>query len=162
MADADLPTMNEHGLLPPGVHGYSLQVIERVFAPLSSLQRRKLFRKLKDYLRDLWADIPEAEVIVDGSFVMPRVDGDLGPSDIDLIVIMPANWSTDAELQPSLYNLLSKKRVRRKYHIDAFAVAAGSDLETYWTDFFMQVRTKWCEALNLPSGVQKGIVKVLR
>lgn len=101
-------------------------------------------------------------MIVDGSFVMRSVDGDMGPSDIDLVVILPSSWVVGEELGAAEYNLLSKNRVRKRYHFHIFPAAAGSDAERKWTEYFMQVNTKWFDPLKLPAGLSKGIVKVLR
>jgi len=92
---------------------------------------------------------------------MPRVDGELGPSDIDLLVVMPSTWSNEAPVAPSEYNLLAHGKVRQRYHFDVFVVEAGSIEKKGWIEFFGQVRSKWYEPLNLPVGCEKGIVKVL-
>ena len=161
MAD-ELPTLNQYRLLNPGVHSFSLEAIERMFAPLGSPRRRTLFATLKEYLAELWALQPNAEVILDGSFVMSDVDGELGPSDIDLLVIMPPTWSEEASIAPSEYNLLAHAKVRERYHFDVFVAEAGSVEEKGWIEFFGQVRNEWCEPLNLPVGCQKGIVRIMR
>ncbi len=80
MPEAGLPPLNEFGHLPPGIHDSTLEQVGAAFAPYSSPQRRKLYQRLCEYVAELRRLGPDWEVIIDGSFVMPRVDGDLGPA----------------------------------------------------------------------------------
>lgn len=155
-----LPPFNEYGLLSPGIHDATLQEIEERFVPAHSAQRRKLFADLREFVESLWKTNGAILVIINGSFVMPQVDGELGPSDIDLMLVLPANWNFDAVLRPHDYNLLSKFRVRKRRHFHLFVVAAGSDDEQRSIDFFSQVNPKWWPVLGLPPELHKGIVKV--
>ncbi len=55
-------------------------------------------------------------------------------------------------MNPSDYNALSKKRVRRRHGFDAFVATEGSDLLATYLDFFAQ--------RNDNSGRRKGLLKV--
>jgi hypothetical protein len=154
---SELPARTVHALLPPGIHACSLETLRREFGGFQRSDRRPgLFKKLAEYVREVlkqgWS------VIVDGSFVMYGVDE---PEDIDLIVVLPADWDLTAEVRSVEYNLLSRKRVRKTFGFDVFAVRAGSPEEAQWTEFFMQVGTKWTAAGVIPPGTQKGIVRVI-
>lgn len=75
-------------------------------------------------------------VIVDGSFVTRKHD----PGDIDLVLVLPSNHDLGADLPPIAYNVLSRRRVRRRYGFDIlFALEEAPEYRQY-TDFFQQVR----------------------
>ncbi len=98
-----------------------------------------------------------ATLIVDGSFIMARIDE---PDDIDLILILPVEWDFDAELRPFEYNVTSKKRVRRRYGFDVKSVRLNSPEMGYWVEFFSNVNAKWCERFGIPAGTKKGLVRI--
>src|SRR5262249_35341387 len=100
----------------------------------------------------------DATVILNGSFVMECVDT---PSDIDLVLVLPPGWNMNAELKPFEYNLVSRKRVRREYRIDAFAVRAGSQEEQQWLRYFQQLNPKWNQKLRVPLETKKGLIKIV-
>jgi hypothetical protein len=75
------------------------------------------------------------EVIIDGSFIMPKVDS---PGDIDIVVVMPANWHKQIELKPFQYNLISKRMVKTEYGFDVLAHPADSRAASAAIDYFTQ------------------------
>src|SRR5690349_17564318 len=96
-----IPDLNEHGLLPVGIHDCTFSELEARFgqnqwvtdtqsdSPREVLcqQRGKLCASLKAYLAELRRIGLDVEVLVDGSFVTEKPD----PNDIDLIVVFPAD-----------------------------------------------------------------------
>lgn len=102
---------DDRGLLPPGVHEASWEVVEEQFARFQRTDRRlKLFGKLRDYAREVKRSGCGTGIVIDGSFVMPCVDE---PEDIDVILVLPADWDLSADLKPYQYNLVSKRRSSR-------------------------------------------------
>ena len=82
--------INQHGILPPGIHDMSLDEISLFFGSVSdSRHRSRLFEELKKYVERLRSLRIGVALIVDGSFVMPCVEM---PADIDMILVMPENW----------------------------------------------------------------------
>ncbi len=158
----DLPPFNHHRLLPDGIHDATLEQIRERFVPLDSDQRRRLFGNLSQYVAEVHQSLEGAQVLVNGSFVMPAVDGGLGPSDIDLVLVLPPTFDLAAPLRPFEYNLMSKSRVRRTYHFHVFSVIAGTASEQEAVGWLLQVNPKWYEPLGLPTGSTKGIVRVVR
>jgi hypothetical protein len=129
-------TLDDRGLLPPGIHDATLPEIEASFARFQRSDRRiKLFEKLKAYLAELGRTGWKCEVILDGSFVGPTVDE---PNDIDLILVLASDWDRAQELRPFEYNLLSKRFARQEYGIDVSPVAAGSKSDVDVRRFFEQ------------------------
>jgi Family of unknown function (DUF6932) len=149
---------DERLLLPAGVHEATLNEVEAHFARFQKSDRRlKLFRKLRDYLTEVKKAACGTAVILDGSFVMACVDE---PKDIDLILVLPGDWDTTADLKPYQYNLVSRRRVKREYGLDVFPVRPDSAREKEWIDFFSQVNGKWCLEFGWPKRTSKGIVRV--
>jgi len=92
-------SLDERKLLPAGVHDASLEEVEALFARFQKSERRmRLFGKLRDYLAAVKRAGCGSAVILDGSFVMACVDE---PDDIDLALVLPADWDTTAALKPA-------------------------------------------------------------
>jgi hypothetical protein len=153
-------TFDERGLLAPGVHDAALAEVEASFARFQRSDRRiQLFEKLKAYLAELGQTGWACEVILDGSFVMPPVDE---PNDIDLILVLPADWDMFQPLKPFEYNVVSKKFTRREYQIDVLPAPAGSQAEREYRLLFEGIRIEWCRRFGWPAGSTKGLVRVVR
>jgi len=133
--------------------------LEQLFGRFQrSEQRRRLFTKLQEYVAEVRSAGWGAHVIVDGSFVMAAIDE---PADIDVILALPEDWDMTSEVRPFEYSLISRSRTRKRYGFDVFAVRAGSSEERTMLEFFQQVNVKWNEILGLPSGLKKGIVRIV-
>jgi hypothetical protein len=155
-----MPLMfDDRQLLVVGVQDAALEVVEEHFSRFQRTGRRiKLFEKLREYLAAVKKAGCGIAAIIDGSFVMTCVDE---PDDIDLILVLPADWDMTAELQPYQYNLVSKKRVKQEFGLEVFAVPSGSLHEQKWITFFSQVNPKWRQLFGWPEESKKGIVRVI-
>ena len=70
-------------------------------------RRTRLWARFTEFMGEVKAcDLMEA-VLLDGSFVTAKPD----PNDIDLVLVVSANYDFSADFQPSEYNVLSKRRV---------------------------------------------------
>jgi hypothetical protein len=96
---------------------------------------------------DLGVERLAEAIILDGSFVT-AVDE---PNDIDLLLVLRADHDFDAELRPSAYTLLSKRRARRRYCMDVIPVPHGESLGE-WIEQFHAVR-------NRPD-LRKGLIRL--
>lgn len=149
---------DDRELLPPGVHDVTLEEVERAFGRFQRTDRRMtLVRKLKEYVTALQQAHINGSLIIDGSFIMPKVDV---PEDVDLVLVLSEEWDMTADLKPYQYNLVSKRRVKQEYRFDLFTVQRGSADEEKWVNFFGQVNPKWCEAFGWPETQRKGLVRV--
>ena len=161
--DTEMPMplqFDERQLLPPGVHEASLEEVGQYFGRFQRTDRRMtLSRKVGEYVAALRQAGFKGSVIIDGSFIMPKVDQ---PEDVDLVLVLPEDWDMTAELRPYQYNLVSKRRVRQEFKFDLFTVQRGTVDEQKWIDFFSQVNPKWHEPFGLPEGSTKGLVRVTR
>src|SRR5207302_7617066 len=110
-----IPAFDEHGFLPAGVHESSLAEVESRFGAFQGTERRPmLFAKLAAFLAEVRAAKIIASVVVDGSFVTATA----APNDIDMILVVLAGHDFEADLSPSAYNVLSRRRVRRRFGFD--------------------------------------------
>ena len=90
--------LNEFGLLPPGVHDYTLEDIADTFGRFQrSDVRLKLMERLRGFVESVGKVDAEIQILIDRSFIMGNVDE---PGDIDVILILPANWDFSADLPP--------------------------------------------------------------
>jgi uncharacterized protein DUF6932 len=150
---------DERGLLPPGIHDATLDEIDRHFGRFQKTDRRTTFiGKLKAYVKEVKSTGWQCEIIVDGSFVMPMVDE---PNDIDIILVLPADWDLTRVLRPFEYNVVDKAFTKKEYRIEVFAAPAGSELETRIRHLFEQVRSEWCQRFGWPEGTVKGAVRIV-
>src|SRR6266702_8505073 len=107
-----IPSFNEHGLLPEGVHDCTWpEVAERLCSFQSSDRRPELCRRLRQMVEELRRTNVALALLVNGSFVTAKAQ----PNDIDLILVLPADWDFAADIAPAAYNLVSKKRVRKRF-----------------------------------------------
>jgi hypothetical protein len=93
-------------------------------------------------------------VIIDGSYVTAKDE----PEDIDLILVLPADWNPDQQLRPFEYNTVSKRMIRQLYRLDAHPFAEGSEAFVKMLDFFMSVNPKKGEGLT--GRVRRGVLRI--
>jgi hypothetical protein len=144
-----IPNFDENGLLPEGIHDCTWAELAERFCRFQSTDRRpELCRRLQQMVEALRSAKMAREIIIDGSFVTNKPQ----PNDIDLILVLPADWDLAAELTPDAYNLISKNRVRKRFGFDIF-IAREQSLE-YETDvdFLQQVRDR--------PGAHKGLLRI--
>jgi hypothetical protein len=147
------------GLLPPGVHDATLDEVRDHFARFQRSDRRvTLFDKLRGYLAELAKTGWACQVVIDGSFIMPAVDE---PNDIDMILVLPADWDMTRDLRPFEYNLVTNNYTKRTFKVEVFPVAEGSARHRQFLDFFAQVRREWCQEFGWPEGTTKGLVRIV-
>lgn len=92
--------------------------------------------KLKQYVEEVRAAGIAKAVIIDGSYITAK----FGPSDIDLILVLRADFDLVQELRPFEYNVQSKRMVKRKYRFDVFPAVDGSETYERLVEFFSGVK----------------------
>jgi hypothetical protein len=140
-----IPPLTSDGLLPAGLHDCTLDEIRSAFGPYG--RRRALFLRLAEFVEDAKRSGRVAEVIVDGSFVTSVLE----PGDIDLAIAV-IERQEQGLLRPIEYNVLSKRRVKKKYDFDILAAPVGSPELAANVEFFSQVK-------NRPGAI-KGVLRV--
>jgi len=132
-----IPPLDQHGFLPVGVHDCTLAEIKARFGTFQRSDRRsRLVAELETFLSEAAKTGLVVSVVVDGSFVTATP----APNDIDLIVVVAASHDLRADLGPGAYNIVSKKRVQRRFGFDIVAVREESLEFDDAVGFFEQVR----------------------
>ncbi|HET6576502.1 MAG TPA: hypothetical protein VFG68_23075 [Fimbriiglobus sp.] len=144
-------------VLPEGVHDCTIEEVEAVFGRFQKSDKRmRLTEKLRTYLDEARRSGLVKAVIVDGSYVMGRDE----PEDIDLIVVLPADWGFTRDLKPSEYNVVTRVGIiRRKYPFDVFTYADGSERYLQMLEYFSQVNPLKHAALT--EQPRKGVLRVV-
>ena len=80
-----IPTLNEHGLLPEGIHECTLAEAEARFGRFQTTDRRpQLWSRFMEFVREAKASGMVEAVLVDGSIETAQP----APNDIDLVVVV--------------------------------------------------------------------------
>ena len=131
-----IPALDD-GLLPPGVHQCTMQEIHDTFGTFQLSSRRcRLFEQLETFVSEIKSTGLVVAVIVDGSFVTGKPE----PNDIDLILILPAQHDFSSELRPHVYNVLSRRQVRKRHGFDILIAVEGEPELVKHREFFARVR----------------------
>ena len=145
-----IPDLDDDGFLPEGVHECSVDELQQRFGGTHHGDRRSaLFAKLVDYIQELRSTRMATRLIVDGSFVTNKTE----PNDVDLVLILPTNHDFTAVLHPFEYNVLSRRRVFKRYAFDVLVARENSPELLEYVEFFQQIRGR--------ADRRKGILKVL-
>jgi hypothetical protein len=146
----------EDGVLPEGIHDCTIDEIDRMFGGFQRSDRRiRLMEKLSAYLAEARSVSFIKAVIIDGSFVMAKDE----PDDIDLIVVVPANFDLSQEMKPFEYNVTSKSAVRRGgYPFDLFMLPEGSAKYEEFLELFSRVNP--AKHAIFTSRQRKGMLRV--
>ncbi|HMJ64902.1 MAG TPA: hypothetical protein VK615_06100 [Candidatus Binatia bacterium] len=132
-----IPALNEHGLLPDGIHDCTLQEAEARFARFQESDRRpRLWTRFKEFVHELELTGLRIVILVDGSFVTAKAN----PNDIDVILALPSTHDLGRDLSVAEYNVLSAPKVKQRYGMDLLVARAGSDQYDRYVRFFQQVR----------------------
>ena len=144
-----IPALNEDGFLPPGVHDCTLDEVRSRFGVFQSTDRRpKLFATLLAFVAEARASGIVVALVINGSFTSGKPD----PNDIDLVLVLRTEHHYVADLPPSQYNVISKRRVRRRHGIDVLLARQGTEEEEDAVGFYQQVRGR--------STQRKGVLRV--
>src|SRR5260370_39671550 len=91
-----IPPFDEHGYLPPGIHGATLEEVESRFGRESDLRRVQM-ESLR-WLVDLARRAGVARLVINGSFVT----GVFEPNDVDLALLIGSGFPRDAAAEAEL------------------------------------------------------------
>jgi Trp operon repressor len=144
-----IPSLSEHGYLPAGVYDCSLEEAAARFAVFHGSDRRtQLWKQFVQFIEEAKeSDLVEA-ILIDGSFVTSKPE----PNDIDLVLAVAPSLHFASELRPAQYNLLSQRRVRRRFGFDIVVVKNGSENFEQAVAFFQEVKQR--------PGLKKGILRI--
>lgn len=125
------------GVLPLGVHQCTFEEVQNVFGRFNrSDQRLHLTDKLRQFISAARNSGIVRAVVVDGSYITAKPE----PGDIDLILVLRADFDLAQELRPFEYNIQSKRMVRRLYGFDVLPALDGSVAYDRYISDFSRVR----------------------
>lgn len=144
-----LPALDPDGHLPDGVYDASLEEVGKRFGCFVESDRRvQLQAALVRFAAEARETDLVAALIVNGSFTTGKAQ----PADIDIIVVLRQGVNFTMDFKPHEYNVLSARRVRRRYPFDVrYATPEAGTLDPMIA-FFAEVRGR--------PGLRKGMVKV--
>lgn len=143
-----IPGFADGGCLPPGIHECTLaEVAERFGRFERSSVRQTLTEKLVVFAGEARASNVVVWLGIDGSYITAKHE----PNDIDLVLVLSASHNYAADLQPHVYNVVSRRRVRKRYDFDIFAAPENSPALDEHLAFFQQTRDR----------KPKGLLKVV-
>ena len=151
-----IPPLDD-GVLPEGIYDCTIDEIEDRFGRIQGSDWRcTLTAQLREYLKEVWKCGFIKAVIVDGSYVTAKDR----PDDIDILVVLPADFDIRAELLPMEYNLTQKKGLKRqfKFNFDLVAHPDGSELYNEFLDLFSRVRPD----VAYTTKSRKGMLRIRR
>ena len=143
------------GVLPEGIHQCTLEEVSAAFGQFRRTDRRlRLTDQLERFVRDAQATGIVAAIVIDGSYVTAKDE----PGDIDLIVVLRANFVFTEEALPMEYNIQSKRMVRKLYGFDIIPVTDGSEAYRRFLKFFSQVKPNDPDQLTVHE--RKGVLRI--
>ena len=113
-----LPDFDEHGNLPPGIYRVSInEIIERFGRPLYTVRRERAahLKEFHDFISKVAIGL-----YVDGSFITSK----LAPSDVDLLVLLPDNFTFNSGTG---LRLKSFQKAKSKNRLDIFPMKQNED-----------------------------------
>ncbi len=132
-----IPELNEHGLLPPGVHACTLDEIKIRFGSFVGSDRRvHIFAKLIELVSALKRSGLFEALLLDGSFVTAKT----APNDIDAIALLRKGHDFERDLPISEYGLVSRTLLYRRFGFDVMVAQSGSSVYAAYLEYFSRVR----------------------
>jgi hypothetical protein len=111
-------------ILPPGIHDCTMDEVEATFGRFQRSDRRiHLTKRLSSFIDDARQSGIVAAVIIDGSYATAKQE----PGDVDLIIVLRADFDLSQELRPFEYNVRSRRMVKQVYRFDVFVDVEGSE-----------------------------------
>lgn len=146
-----VPALDQHGLLPVGVHDCTLQEFSDAFC--WNAHRMSLYGGLQDFLAQQWAPLNlPADLWLNGSFTRAK---DF-PEDID--VVADVSGYDNQVAAPAIMLWLNRVALKATYHIDFWV--KHPLLPTDLTAFFQYTGLKAGAELGLDAKHLKGILRV--
>jgi Family of unknown function (DUF6932) len=144
-----IPPFSADGYLPEGVYDGTMDEAAERFGRFQNSDRRsQLWAKFTEFTGEVKAYGLVETVLVDGSFATSKPD----PNDIDIVLVLVANYGFSTDLPATVYNLLAQHRVRRRFGFDIVVVKSDSQSLNDAIDFFQQVKQR--------PGLKKGILRI--
>lgn len=145
-----IPSFNEYGLLPYGLHECTADEVRGVFGAFNASDRRpRLWRDLERYLTEVQAAGVGKYLVVDGSFVTSKPD----PGDVDVLLILRDDLDLGHPVPPFEYNARSRRYVKREFGLDFYVGFENDASSQKMLEVFHQVKYQ--------PEIFKGLLKIV-
>jgi hypothetical protein len=150
-----IPPLDEHGLLPSGVHIATLDEVRGLFGS-STQPRRNLYTGLDSVVLGARATGHFASAVLDGSFVTDEA----APKDVDVVLL--ANIELFAVFgalnrSPDTQWFLDPEVARERYGVHLYLNDAEEEMVTY----FQKLRPEEAFTRNVLPNHLRGVVRVM-
>ena len=144
-----IPPLNEHGLLPAGIHDASLDEVQQRFGVFQGgEQRPRLFARLAELAAAMQRSGLFQALLIDGSFVTATPH----PNDIDLVAVLQPGHDFERDLPLSEYALVSRGLLARRFRFDVIVAECDDPVYRAYVGFFSRVRSA--------PDLRKGLLRV--
>ena len=143
--------MTDSGLLPPGMHGCTLDEAQ-LFLGWNS-HRRALWQGLIGALQELKALGFSFPIVIDGSYV---TDKEI-PGDVELTLDLKKASDPQKENDIMIFYIRQHVRIKRDYRVDFYPSLPGN---SDFTLFFQYVGDTTAAAKQMRSTDKKGVLRI--
>ena len=145
-----IPDLDEHGLLPAGIHDCSLEEMNAKFA--WNDHRQQLMSSFARFLRGEIVGVFDHPVYADGSFVTDKIS----PNDVDVVLEM---WDASDAQKWLAFEFMREHqaRIRRQHSVDFWVNLPGAK---DFAAFFQYAGHKTAKFKGLDHKHPKGILRI--
>ncbi len=149
------PVLNSSGLLPKGIHEFSLDEIEAVF--VHNPHRMKLWKKFREFLDWVRKLDQFAYLYLDGGFITDKTN----PLDIDVILQTRSSYGTAALESMIPFCEFGLDKILHEYaiHLHFWSEGFPGGVQDFRL-FFQYLRPQDALPRGLLKGATKGIVRI--
>lgn len=148
-----IPKLDEHGLLPRGIHDCTLMEIGSLF--VGNSHRRNLLEKLTNCIYNEIRPLFDEPIYINGSFVTDKEH----PDDIDVVLDL-RDASDGKKLKGLEFMSKHQSRLLHEYRIHFFINLPS--IANDFADFFQYVGVKTARFKGLNPKHLKGILRVVQ
>jgi hypothetical protein len=146
-----IPALDQHGLLPVGVHDCTWHEIEATFC--WNAHRSTVFAGLRDFLEQRWLPLNlPVNFWANGSFTRRKDQ----PADIDIVADLSA--FNDQTAFPAILLAMKNKELKDAYKVDFWV--KHPLVPTDLTQFFQYAGLKAAAELGIDAKQIKGILRI--
>lgn len=152
---AALPALDEHGLLPEGIHDSTFAEVEKKF--VTNPHRAKLWKQLHSFAEWVRPMNRFSHLYLDGGFITAKST----PQDIDVILQPRANYGTEAleSMIPFFSHGMEKITATYSVHLYFWCEGFPGGIHDF-RRFFQYVRPQDTIEFQSASTLMKGIVRI--
>ena len=157
-----IPELNEHGLLPAGIHVCGFDQVKAIFGS-STPRRVELWEKLIRAVEKIRSIGLITSIYMDGSFTTSKPD----PGDIDIVLELPPPspqiQALIRTLDSSVLNIFDQDFMKQNYDLDVWpwnpSVPPNTPYDLIY--FFQTIRPALAQHIGVGPEFRKGILRIM-